>query len=290
MKLFFSWQSDLPDEKKFIRKQLQDICDDLDIEYDEDTRDTGSAEFVTDILLRKIKNSSVFIADLTPVGRTENNKALANPNVCFELGFAECHLGRSRIIITYNESLATFDDLPFDLSKRNSVRFKIPNTSSDKSIYKKQLKKAVEDALKAHENSKQIPLHDDKPLNKYEKTLLFWGMKKGGGLISDARANSENKGTVSNIMDLSIGNNGPFSSTSTFFYSRHKSREKALFRKAIDTLLTRSYITVARDEETNDIFLSGMTAGKMWAITGEGETIADTLKEDEVYQLVNIQD
>lgn len=269
MRVFFSWQSDLSDEKRFIRKTLQDICDDLDVEYDEDTRGTGSAEFVTDILLRKIKNTNVFVADVTTVGTTLKSKKLSNPNVCFELGYAECHLGRQQIILTFNEAVSSFDDLPFDLNKRNSVRFKLPAQPSEAVDYKKRLKKAIEKALEDFKPDTPSPGESAQQLNKYEKTLLYWALHEGEAIIihrpADRRTDAICAGSVSGLFYRIL--------------NKDEATETSRFKKAIAKLEKRELII------SHQSSLGIMTSDPSWVLDEAGEDMAKTINDNEILAL-----
>lgn len=274
MRLFFSWQSDLAEERKFIRKCLQEVCDELDVEYDEDTRDNGSAEFVADVLLRKIRNSTIFVADITPVGITPSGKKLSNPNVCFETGFAECYHSRSQLILTYNEERAGFEDLPFDLSKRVSVRFKLSEVGDKgrRNAYKTQLKKTVSRALTKQEAEKKPII-----LNKYEKSLLFWSYVKGDGYISNVSAPMHDMG-----MDDKFIVPGKYTMVRFGFemeqyaYSTPDDlKEEVRYERGLGTLAQKGLLASRINNHQT-----------FWILTEEGEDVASTIVEEEVFSLV----
>lgn len=145
--VFWAWQSDL-DQKVchyFVRDALKQVCNELSSELnleesdrpevDHDTKDVpGSPEIVATIL-QKIENAAAFVADLTPVAKTEAGKNCANPNVMIELGFAKRALSAERVVMVANahwfKSFA--DDLPFDLRhRRGPVRYELePNADSE---------------------------------------------------------------------------------------------------------------------------------------------------------------
>jgi len=102
--VFWAWQSDR-DEKVchyFIRDILKAVCDELSeeleleesdrAEVDHDTKDVTGTPEVFATILQKIRAASVFVADVTPIARTEADKPCANPNVMIELGHALAHL------------------------------------------------------------------------------------------------------------------------------------------------------------------------------------------------------
>ena len=82
MKIFWSWQSDInPDiSKHFIKKCLEKAIkkinkepefSDRTAEIDHDTKGEPGSPPITDTIFKKIKNCSVFIADVTPVAEVK---------------------------------------------------------------------------------------------------------------------------------------------------------------------------------------------------------------------------
>ncbi|MEQ1493981.1 MAG: hypothetical protein ABL932_25910, partial [Terricaulis sp.] len=129
----------------FVRDALQQACKEISAELDleeserpevdHDTKDVpGSPEIVTTIL-RKIEAAQAFVADLTPVAKTDAGKTCANPNVMIELGYAKHALSADRVVMVANshwfKSFA--DDLPFDLRhRRGPVLYELaPGTGGD---------------------------------------------------------------------------------------------------------------------------------------------------------------
>jgi len=129
--VFWSWQDDLPASinRQFLRNSLEvavdRVSDLLDVEdapginLDHDTRSTpGMADIKT--IFEKITDCTVMVADVTPTATTESGKALPNPNVMVELGFALKALGFGRIIAVLNTAGGTsVEDLPFDIRHRS---------------------------------------------------------------------------------------------------------------------------------------------------------------------------
>jgi hypothetical protein len=135
--VFWSWQSDLDPRvtRELIRDALIGAIADLDAELDERhevTSDTkgvaGSPDIVTTILA-KIEKAKVFVGDVTPLAISGGNKALANPNVLIELGYAKRAIGLERVILVWNTAFpgATIDNLPFDMKGRRApMGFHLP--------------------------------------------------------------------------------------------------------------------------------------------------------------------
>lgn len=127
--IFYSWQSDLDAEtnKDAIEQALQNSKTDLEIEIpniklniDDAVRNTTGSININGSILDKISNCDIFICDVTPINHqllNENSstKALPNPNVMFELGFAVSKLGWERIWLLYNHHYCSSMKLPFDI-------------------------------------------------------------------------------------------------------------------------------------------------------------------------------
>jgi hypothetical protein len=155
MKVFWSWQADLDPRlhQYLVRDALRDACDHIAQadEVDEADRpqvdhDTAGLVGTPDIvasILAKIEESAVFVADVTPVGRTvpaENRpgraaedlptvKFLQNPNVMSELGYADRAIGQGRIILIANSARYPGPEaLPFDWRhRRGPVLYTLPD-------------------------------------------------------------------------------------------------------------------------------------------------------------------
>lgn len=128
-RVFYSWQSDLPNavNLKLIRNALNDAASvinsdhdfNLHVIIDEATREVPGSPNIADSIFKKIRESDVFVCDLTKVAELSNAagdmRKYCNPNVAIELGYAVRVLGWSRIIIVFNEAYGDItNDLPFD--------------------------------------------------------------------------------------------------------------------------------------------------------------------------------
>jgi hypothetical protein len=129
MKIFWAWQSDTPGNigRHFVRDALNLAIEDLRAEVsieeperealhlDHDRKDVPGSPDLVRTILEKIDNSVVFIADVTPVGKTEAEKPLMNPNVAIELGYALSRLGDGGVLMALNQAYGDRESLPFDL-------------------------------------------------------------------------------------------------------------------------------------------------------------------------------
>lgn len=153
--LFYSWQSDLPQETNLngIRSCLRDAASRLEaeisnihIEVDEATRGTSGSPNIPMTIFSKIENTDIFVCDITIINEDYAGRKVPNPNVLIELGHAIASLGWDRIILCYNTKFGKFpDDLPFDIDRHRIATFKIldKNDKSGKGTFSKTLKDAI---------------------------------------------------------------------------------------------------------------------------------------------------
>lgn len=153
MKVFWSWQNDYSPKanRHFIRNALSEALeragDELGLEdaerpeLDHDTKNTAGMVEITNTIFRKISRSAVFVADLTPVAATPAGKALPNPNVLIELGWALSELGEGRIIPILNTASGYKpDDLPFDIRHRRALTYELAegaDTAAQRKAYER---------------------------------------------------------------------------------------------------------------------------------------------------------
>lgn len=174
--IFYSWQSDLPKDTNLnaIRQSIREASslveseiEDTRIEVDEATRDTTGSPNIPKTIFDKISASDVFICDLTTINTTapKDFRRVPNPNVLIELGYAIATLGWERIVMVFNEVHGVFPiDLPFDIDRHRSMRFKIQDKkdNSGKSKLSQEMKVAIQSIiekapLKPDEKRKETP-------------------------------------------------------------------------------------------------------------------------------------
>ncbi|WP_447963332.1 hypothetical protein [Nitrospira sp. Ecomares 2.1] len=130
--VFYSWQSDCPNDtnrtfiEDAIEKAIKEVSTDISIqiaernrplELDKDTKGVPGIPPIADVIFQKISGATVFVPDLTFVGKTEENRLIPNPNVLIEYGWALRSLGHSRIIPIMNTAYGnlTQENLPFNM-------------------------------------------------------------------------------------------------------------------------------------------------------------------------------
>lgn len=128
MKIFWSWQSDRPTRtgQFFVRDALREAASELNVELeveeadrldvDSDTQGLPGTPAIVEAIYGKIEDATVFVADVTPVGVTDDGKHLPNPNVMKEFGYARRARGWQRLLTVANRHyLPRVEDLPFDM-------------------------------------------------------------------------------------------------------------------------------------------------------------------------------
>lgn len=141
MKIFWAWQSDTPGKtgRHFVRDALLDAIRVLkqpeeveeptkaenreSMHLDQDRQNVTGSPALADTIKRKIRESAVFIGDVTPVSKIprqigikdSREKRNMNPNVAIELGYAQHALGDERVLMVLNEHYGGREFLPFDL-------------------------------------------------------------------------------------------------------------------------------------------------------------------------------
>lgn len=138
MKIFWSWQNDTDPKRHrhFIKGAIDDaiaaVALELDVdpaerpEIDHDVKGSKGAVEIANTIMGKIASSTIFVADVTPIARAENGKALPNPNVMVELGWAFNKPGFARHIYVMNTADGfRADDLPFDIRHRLVMTYQL---------------------------------------------------------------------------------------------------------------------------------------------------------------------
>lgn len=149
-RIFYSWQSDLPNNtnrgfiNNAIDKAINEITSDdsfLLIPFlDRDTAGLTGSPDISASIFEKIDNSSVFICDVSIINGQDNNSRLTpNPNVLIELGYAISKLNWNKIILVLNEEYGSVESLPFDLRGRKVLTYKISSDSNNKAAERKKV-------------------------------------------------------------------------------------------------------------------------------------------------------
>ncbi len=159
--VFFSWQSDSlpPINRDLITTSIKEALDQLDLglTYDEATEKVRGSPNILEILQEKIALSSIFIADLTIVGKYKKDRATPNPNVLTEYGIAVGSIGPERILGVMNTNSSSPRDLPFDLDKKYvAVRYELSDKASADNIEAVRIKLVEEISKQLYEIWKHV--------------------------------------------------------------------------------------------------------------------------------------
>lgn len=181
MKVFWAWQYDLPGKiaRHFIRSALEEAI--LQVNQAEEIDEPneafqtgamhldygrknlkGSPDLAIEIL-KKIDNATVFVGDVTPVGKGQpyktdegvesDGKLLMNPNVAIELGYALKTLTTEYVLMVMNAHYGKRSDMPFDLGhKGGPIMYNLAPDATRKQIEdeKKKLVAVLVNALKEY--------------------------------------------------------------------------------------------------------------------------------------------
>jgi len=156
--VFYSWQSDLPNQtnRGFIQQALEKavttIANDNTVSVepvvDRDTQGVVGAPDIASTIFAKITASDIFVADVSIIASPKKGRPTPNPNVLIELGYALRGLGHERVILVFNRAFGKIEDLPFDLRTRRLMIYEMPLENSDRAQERSKLEKQLEEALR----------------------------------------------------------------------------------------------------------------------------------------------
>lgn len=136
--IFYSWQSDISTCRKIIDQALEQSIPALaqksvvfsPSRVDNAADGLSGTPSIPEAIFQKLTTCAVAVFDVTPVGTGPEGRALPNPNVLIELGYAAHGLGWGRIILVMDTSQHSLEDIPFDIRHH---RFPIAFDTSKKS-------------------------------------------------------------------------------------------------------------------------------------------------------------
>jgi hypothetical protein len=224
MKVFWSWQSDTPGKtgRHFVRdalnvaieqlKQTPEVEEPVEREIrsamhlDHDRKGVSGNPDLVPLILEKIEQSAVFVADVTLVGLVINEdntptKKLLNSNVAIELGYALHSLTDRAILMVMNEYYGSRADLPFDLQlKAGHILFTLPPEADRPTIAAafKQLTVQFTEALKPFIGQRVESIRQERPFlragekdgpTKFRTRSEPLGIRDGAGMIDSGAGN-----------------------------------------------------------------------------------------------------
>ena len=132
-KVFYSWQSDLPN--KTNRSLIEDALNlalksingagNTSVELDQDSRGVPGSPDIPAVIFEKIRSAAVVVCDVSIVTESGAPRPSPNPNVLVELGYAYGTSGPIRVVSILNEATGSITDLPFDVSRRRVVTYRM---------------------------------------------------------------------------------------------------------------------------------------------------------------------
>lgn len=134
MKIFYSWQSDLPQNRKLLAKCLEQVADVTGVEVETATRNATGSPDIAATILAKIDGCDLFLADVSIINPETTARKTPNPNVMYELGYALKALGEENIVLVANKDTTNTTDLPFDIRNRRMILESFEEPNSKKSI------------------------------------------------------------------------------------------------------------------------------------------------------------
>nr|WP_199302675.1 hypothetical protein [Oscillatoria sp. FACHB-1406] len=126
--IYLSHQTEYPNSTEILQESLQEAIASfnprsrLPLKLELAPRPHNAPLRLSASQLRKIRKSLLFIADTTPIAKTDSNALLPSPNVCVEIGFALQHKRTEQILFIQQEHLD--GKFPFDLVNRQQLTFK----------------------------------------------------------------------------------------------------------------------------------------------------------------------
>ncbi len=157
-KIFYSWQSDLPNNtnRTFIGyaldKAVKSIRNDDSIKVepviDRDTQNVPGSPDIVKTIFNKIEQAQIFVCDVSIINKDTNSRPTPNPNVLIELGYAMKTLGEGKFIMVMNTAFGTLEKLPFDLRTRRIITYNMPEDNQEKSTERNKLVKYFERAIR----------------------------------------------------------------------------------------------------------------------------------------------
>lgn len=195
--IFYSWQSDLPNNtnrgfiQSVIEKATKDINSseeyELELSIDRDTQGVPGAPNITQIILDKIKKCDAFVADISIVtgDKEKGQRPSPNPNVLLELGYAVALLGWERIILFCNKVYGTNEDLPFDIRQHRRIEYRLLQEDKKSEIRKNLAKHFKRGLIELLEKGKRSAHPKSPNLDVFWYSFDFQGENNKKGVESE---------------------------------------------------------------------------------------------------------
>ncbi|HRW07871.1 MAG TPA: hypothetical protein P5121_22370 [Caldilineaceae bacterium] len=156
--LFFAWQLDTPaaENKSLIwnaivaatGKMSESTNPIISPRPETDIQGASGNPNIVQTIFKRIRECSIFIADVSFVAETSKGKLLPNPNVLLELGYAARSIGWERTILVMNNAYGKPSDLPFDIRQhRWPIEYKLTSRTQVREKRCEQLQENLIDAI-----------------------------------------------------------------------------------------------------------------------------------------------
>lgn len=172
IKVFYSWQSDLPNSttrgliQSGIEAAVRNMRDTVEVTADRDTQGVYGSPDIVETIFSKIDDCDIFVADVSAVTTyyvmdsegqpTDRIKATPNPNVLVELGYAVRVLGWENVICIMNDDYSNGGELPFDIEHHRLTKYSL--NQHNKSEVRRQLRDIISSTiLNVLDGGRRIP-------------------------------------------------------------------------------------------------------------------------------------
>lgn len=130
--IFLCYQTDYSESSDILRDELQHILESINqrsrlpLTLEESHRLTEGPVRLNSTLMRKIRQSLLFIADGTPITKVSSTppQLIPSPKVCVEVGYALQSKRPEQILLAQLDREDLPGQFPFDLPSQNRVLFK----------------------------------------------------------------------------------------------------------------------------------------------------------------------
>ncbi|MDP2384817.1 MAG: hypothetical protein Q8M29_00465 [Bacteroidota bacterium] len=166
--IFYSWQAILPNRtnRDFIEKSIVKSIKSLkkedeffvELSLDRDIQNVDGTPDIANTLFEKIRDSDLFIADVSIINRDTEGRKTPNPNVLIELGYAASCLGWENIICVFNTAYGRVEELPFDIRSRSVITYSANESDSDLQPEKNAISTKLKEVIKNfnHDRLKEL--------------------------------------------------------------------------------------------------------------------------------------
>jgi hypothetical protein len=273
--IFYSWQNDISKmvNKNFIKdaleKAIEEITEFLNLDetplVDQDTYNVPGSPEVFSTVLKKIENCAIFVADITIVAHTTQDKAIPNPNVLIEYGYALKTVGADHIICIMNEFFGYAENsLPFDLKHRRwPIRYNLGEESyvKEKINQKEQLIQQIKDAITTIIKAGLLERKPENIIKLNSSTRLVPALSREAQILLK-EASIDKQGI---IMHLESHDGTAIQTNGKNFVENDTPREAAKWKAALSELVV------------NELVQDAGYKGEVFELTKSGYEIADAI-------------